>query len=640
MSRPILSLSLSRRLLAGLAAALMLTGVVPVAVAATPGAKAVAKAATAGDGTDWVALGRRLYREGIGANGAPLSAIKAGGITASGAAVACIQCHRTSGLGGVEGINVIPPITGRYLFDNDGHAVVQQNIRGVKAFNQRHTPYDERSVAAAIRAGQHVSGRTMDELMPRYAIDDDSMRALLAYLRPLSSGAVPGVSDKRVRLATVITPEVDAARRQVFKDTVNAAVRQKNGSVTNGGRSMASAASMLLRTERHWDHEFWELQGEPSSWPAQLAERQAASPVFALVSGLGDGDWSAVHRFCEQQTLPCWFPSVPAPPPESEADHYSIYYSRGLWLEADVLLQHWQGLGADVRPSRVLQVVAPDTEAAAGLVAAMVDDELGARGVAVERLRVDAADPASGAQLAQWLARAGARDAVVLWLRPAALESLGRQLPATPGQARLHTSGTLLAGVVPQLPAAWLARSLSPYPYQLPAHRDASLSVFHQWLQIARLPQVDDVLQSEVYYAFTAFSDTLLEMLDNVQRDYLIDRAEAMLTQREKAKAEDEAREAAVVYVNRGPRASAQRPVIQRQIATRPLPGKLLRADAPKVDTVAAIEQAEGTTVYPRLSLAPGQRHASKGAYLVRHTGAAGSTDPRGLEADGGWIVP
>ncbi|RZS54485.1 c-type cytochrome [Sphaerotilus mobilis] len=618
MSRVILSLS--RRLLAACAALWMLAGVVPAAVAA--------------EDTDWVALGRRVYREGIGANGAPLSAIKAGGVTASGAAVACIQCHRTSGLGGVEGINVIPPITGRYLFERDGHAVVQQNIRGVKAFNQRHEAYDARSVARAIRAGQHVSGRTMEALMPRYAIDDDSMRALLAYLKPLSAGPAPGVTDKRVRLATVITPGVDAARRQVFKDTVNAAVRQKNGSVTQGGRSMASAASMLLRTERHWDHAFWELQGEPSTWPAQLAERQAAAPVFALVSGLGDGDWSPVHRYCEQQALPCWFPSVPAPPPESEADHYSIYYSRGLWLEADVLLQHWQALAADSRPSRVLQVLAPDSAAAASLVAAMVDDELIGRGVAVERLTLDPADPASEAALAQWLVQAGPRDAVALWLRPAALQRLGQRLPAVASPARLHTSGTLLSGQTPALPAAWLARSLSPYPYQLPAQRDASLSVFHQWLQIARLPQVDEVLQSEVYFAFTAFSDTLLEMLDNVQRDYLIDRAEAMLTQREKAKAEDEAREAAVVYVNRGPRATPQRPVIQRQIATRPLPGKLLRADAPKVDTVAAIEQAEGTTVYPRLSLAPGQRHASKGAYLVRHA------DPSHIEADGGWIVP
>ena len=639
MSRPIPSPW--RRLLASVAAALMLAGAVPAAWA---GKAVAADKAMAADGTDWVALGRRVYREGIGANGAPLSAIKAGGITASGSAVACIQCHRTSGLGGVEGINVIPPITGRYLFEDDGHAVVQQNIRGVKAFNQRHAPYDTRSVAAAIRAGRHVSGRTMDELMPRYAIDDDSMRALLAYLRPLSSGPVPGVSDKRVRLATVITPEVDAARRQIFKDTVTAAVRQKNGSVTpHGGRSMASAASMLLRTERHWDHEFWELQGEPSTWAAQLAERQAASPVFALVSGLGQGDWSPVHRFCEQQALPCWFPSVPAPPPESEADHYSLYYSRGLWLEADVLLQHWQSQAVPSRPSRVLQVLAPDTEAAAGLVAAMIDDELGGRGVAVERLRVDPADPASQSLLAQWLGQAGPRDAVVLWLRPSALEQLGRQLPAVAAdgpKVRIHTSGTLLSGQVPDLPAAWLARSLSPYPYQLPAHRDASLSVFHQWLQIARLPQADEVLQSEVYFAFTAFSDTLLEMLDNVQRDYLIDRAEAMLTQREKAKAEDEAREAAVIYVNRGPRATVDRPVIQRQVATRPLPGRLLRADAPKVDTVAAIEQAEGTTVYPRLSLAPGQRHASKGAYLVRPGGPTGSSDPRGLVAEGGWIVP
>ncbi|MDP4302525.1 hypothetical protein [Leptothrix discophora] len=614
---------LSRRLLAGVAALLMLAGAVPAAAAAA-----------AADDTDWIALGRRLYREGIGAHGEPLSAVKAGGVTAQGAAVACIQCHRTSGLGGVEGVNVIPPITGRYLFELDGRAVVQQNIRGVKAFNQRHAPYDTASVALAIRAGRHVSGRTLDELMPRYALDDDSLRALLAYLKPLSSGWSAGVSERRVRLATVITPEVDAARRQVFKDTALAAVRQKNGSVVHGGRSMASAAEMLLRTERAWDHEFWELQGPAETWAAQLAARQAAAPVFALVSGLGEGDWSPVHRFCEQQAMPCWFPSVSAPPPESEADHYSLYFSRGLWLEADVLMQHWQGLPPDARPTRVLQVIGRDSAAAATPVAAMVDEDLAARGIAVERMLLDPADAAGFDALAQRLGRSGPRDAVLLWLRPAALRTLGTRLTTPGGGARLHASGTLLAGAAPALPAPWLAQLRTVYPYQLPSHREASLSVFQQWLQIARLPMVDEVLQSETYFAFTSFNDTLVDMLDNVQRDYLIDRAEAMLTQREKSRAEDEAREAAIVTVNRGPRASAHRPVPERRIATRPMPGRLLRADAPTQDTVAAIERAESTTVYPRLSLAAGQRHASKGAYLVRHAADAA------IEADSAWIVP
>jgi hypothetical protein len=39
---------------------------------------------------------------------------------------------------------------------------------------------------------------------------------------------------------------------------------------------------------------------------------------------------------------------------------------------------------------------------------------------------------------------------------------------------------------------------------------------------------------------------------------------------------------------------------------------------------------------YPRLSLAPGQRFASKGGYVVRFTAAGGTA----LTADGDWTAP
>jgi hypothetical protein len=42
------------------------------------------------------------------------------------------------------------------------------------------------------------------------------------------------------------------------------------------------------------------------------------------------------------------------------------------------------------------------------------------------------------------------------------------------------------------------------------------------------------------------------------------------------------------------------------------------------------------TGYYPRLTLAPGQRFASKGGYLVRFPDTEGTR----IVADGGWIVP
>ena len=116
---------------------------------------------------------------------------------------------------------------------------------------------------------------------------------------------------------------------------------------------MSSGAEMVLQTDRSWDMQVWQLQGKPSTWGAQLLRLQAEHPVFALASGLGAGNWESVQRFCEQQALPCWFPSVAAVPAQSS--FYSVYFSRGAALEAEVLAT---SLTAGGKRGKLLQVYA------------------------------------------------------------------------------------------------------------------------------------------------------------------------------------------------------------------------------------------------------------------------------------------
>ena len=60
--------------------------------------------------------GRRLYLEGLRADGSPLEGWRPGGERLRGRDMACVQCHRRSGMGTVEGVVVVPPITGPVLF--------------------------------------------------------------------------------------------------------------------------------------------------------------------------------------------------------------------------------------------------------------------------------------------------------------------------------------------------------------------------------------------------------------------------------------------------------------------------------------------------------------------------------------------
>lgn len=631
-----------------------------------------AGAAWLSDDTKLIEQGRRIYLEGVGSEGQPIVGTRLDGqVRLSGAAAACALCHRRSGLGAVEGANLIAPISGRYLYDQDRRAVLNMNLRARKSFNQRHEPYEFDTLARAIRSGQHESGRALDPLMPHYELTDKDVLALASYLRRLSNSWSPGVTDKSVRLATIITPDVDAERKRIFLDTLNGIVAQKNGNLLHGQRTMSSGAEMVLQTDRTWDLSVWELRGAPSTWRAQLDELYADHPVFAVASGLGAGNWEPVHGFCEQRGVPCWFPSVGAVPSESSNGFYSVYFSRGAALEADVLAERFEaantgtGMGlAKPRRAKLLQVYADDGVAHSAV--ATLRSRLAEASMDTSEFRLQG----NAAELGRELAALKAEDSVVFWLTPSELAAL-EALP-TP-KASVYFSGSLGGGDKLPLATAWRSTALVLYPYQLPALRRRGLTVFKEWLRIRNLPLEDELLQSEVYFSLNYLNDTLVDMLDNLHRDYLLERGENMLSLREASKAEDEARELSLPRTNLvDPAVKPLREIPRRAIIARAVPRTALAAmdgqAAPRghgpmavpTATAASDEGADattptlpavngstsvarssgaplGTTVYPRLSLGQLQRHASKGAYIVRLTGQG---EGAAVVAQSDWIIP
>jgi hypothetical protein len=296
---------------------------------ASAGARAADKNPVPSD----IQSGERIYRTGMLANGAPLTGSRDGGVRVSGAAAACINCHRASGLGGAEGNQLIPPVAGVVLrapgqpwFERTGRAAAGLS-RSVPASHTRGA-YTRGSFAQAMVSGRHASGEVMNYLMPRYQLDAASLDQLLAYLDTLPLGHAPGVDKRVLHLATIVTADATASKRDATLAIMSRCIAERSP------RPSSHASS-----PKPWQHHVWRLGANPARWPQQLAQHQKQQPVFAVVSGISGGAWTPIHQFCEHEKIPCVLPNTAAVN-EALPSHWSFYFSRGVSLEAAALAQH------------------------------------------------------------------------------------------------------------------------------------------------------------------------------------------------------------------------------------------------------------------------------------------------------------
>jgi hypothetical protein len=320
------------------AAAILLWGVAAFLLAAAPvqsASRAMKMSPDAGE----VKIGEQIYLRGVLGSGAPLRALRAGGVPgATGAEAACVNCHRRSGLGSPHqtsgtgastsaAFNRIPPIAGRYLFQqNAGHA--EENLPYVDGMRSNRTPYTPATLARAVREGVDSDGRALSNVMPHFALDDANLEGLVAYLNTLYPARVPGVGPVVLHFATIITPEVEPERRQAMLEVMQKFFAERNS------RQMVPSAPMrasgktqygrsMFMVHRQWELHVWDLIGPPSTWGEQLDRYLAKEPVLAVVSGLGR-NWAPVHAFCERQRLACLFPNAEVPV-DAPGDFFEVY---------------------------------------------------------------------------------------------------------------------------------------------------------------------------------------------------------------------------------------------------------------------------------------------------------------------------
>lgn len=231
---------------------------------------------------------------------------------------------------------------------------------------------------------------------------------------------------------------------------------------------------------------------------------------------------------------------------------------------------------------------------------------------------------------------AGQYDAIVLWLNREEILALNGE----PAFGKLTVFSGILGGAE-NLPvsSAWRAQARMVFPYELPSRRGANLAYFRSWLNSRGIELIDESMQSEVYFAASYLRDTLGEMLNNFHRDYLLERADSQLSLWQSRKAIDESlqrqnlRQRFVHYIE-----STSSPASSNDDAVNNPTTASSAARQARVTAADNLAARTGSTVYPSLSLGPGQRFASKGAYIVRFVGESDATIH--LEADGPWRIP
>jgi len=442
--------------------------------------------------------GRQMYREGLLPSGEPMTAIVAGDVPVLGTQFSCESCHGRSGMGAAEGNYIVPAIAGQFLF-----APSPQPARPA---------YTQESLARLLREGETPGGRNLGELMPLYKLTDDEVAAMTVYLAGLSSDTSPGVDDEVIRFAMVITDDVSSEEREAVLSVLNTFVEEKNRNTRLESERWdrgSTPASRLHTVHRSWVLDEWKLTGPSDRWNEQLEQFYEEEPVFAMLSGLSNSSWKPISNFCERQEIPCLFPGTDLADAE-KGDFYTLYYSRGLGLEAGLIASH---LG-EQPVSSVVQVYCSSGPAHA---AAELRTQLATQTTSLHDIELDCR---GGTPTDITLPVEPTADtAFVLWLGQKHANSIANLL--SPG--RVYYSSSLSKG---ELVRPYLSRSgpsFVAHPFRLPGQSDPAFKRFNVWAKTRGIELTAPRRQAEAFFACLALKDALAHTGRFFIRDYVLD---------------------------------------------------------------------------------------------------------------------
>lgn len=529
-------------------------------------------------------LGKQIYREGLLPSGKPVRAVVQGDIAVGGTQLNCANCHRRSGFGSSEGAVLVPPVTSAFLFGGRElrrtelfrklFQEVQPNSLRASLREPRVRPaYTDETLISALREGKDPLGREFDPVMPRYDLSAADSAHLVAYLRSIDNTPAPGVTRSVIHFATVVMKGIEPEERRAMLQVMDAYFRWKNAEVAGLLVRPGHAAfydSDSYSALREWVLHVWELKGPVETWSMQLDAYYQKQPVFALLSGSGEESWRPVHDFCERNEVPCLFPNTNLPV-VSTSGAYCLYLSGGLTVEAEALAKHLLERVKPGEDARILQVY---RDAGGGpVLASALRRSLMEHGVT--GLHEHVIRSSHGPLPVFWrkLFEDEQVSVLVLWLDDADLATIATVQVPTHVVPPIYLSYSLLKSPRPPLADRFGDKIFLTYPFTLPHAQTPHIYRARAWLRSKGVVRMHERLQLNTYFALAVADHSLTNLVGNFSRDYFIE-------------------------------------TVEHETEVTPNPG-----------------------VFPRLSLGPGQRFASKGSYIIK-------LSANGIEAASEWIIP